>query len=387
MGLLQTRRPPPRVTAGALTSLLRALASAFALASALTLAAGSPLTLGAASPLALAPAPARAQSADPRAQSAAPRTSFASATIQSAPAAAPAAAAHDKIILDTDIGSDIDDAWALGFAVKSPRFELLGVTVTDGNTPARAKLACKLLHRVGRTDVPVAVGRETPVPGDTVDYQFAWAEDFVAYRPIEKAAADFIAETVKQHPGEVTIVAVGPLQNVADALRKEPALPRLVKRLVLMSGSIYASAWAPGPVPEWNVKSAIADAQLVYSAGFPLTIVPLDSTTYVQLQDGERQQLRDSRAPLPLALEGLYRLWIESPAARMTLHDQLAIAETEQPGAFFARRDTLPIVVDAEGYTRVDGEHGKSVTVCLQPRRDPFVRHYISRLIGAEGSR
>jgi purine nucleosidase len=308
------------------------------------------------------------------------------ASAQSGTPAAQTAGDRTKIILDTDIGSDIDDAWALGFAVKSPRFELLGVTVADGNTPARAKLACKLLQRTGRTDVPVAVGRETPPASDAIDYQFAWAEDFTAYRPIERSAADFIVDTVKAHPGEVTIVAVGPLENIADALRKEPALPRLVKRLVLMSGSIYSSAWSPGPVAEWNVKCAIADAQAVYSAGFPLTIVPLDATTYVQLQDGERQQLRDSRAPLPLALEGLYRLYLDGPAARMTLHDQLAIAETEQPGAFFARKDPLPIVVDAEGYTRIDGARGKSVSVCLQPRRDVFMRHYIARLIGTDGT-
>ncbi len=356
----RSRRSQPGVIAGA----LQALTCALALAGILALVTIPSL---------------RAQSAAASgAQSDVARTSVHSGAASSA--------ARDKIILDTDIGSDIDDAWALGFAVKSPRFELLGVTVTDGNTPARAKLACKLLHRVGRTDIPVAVGRETTPASGAIDYQFTWAEDFVAYRPITQSAADFIVETVKQHPGEITLVAVGPLQNVADALRKEPALPRLVKRLVLMSGSIYASAWSPSPMPEWNVKSAIADAQLVYSAGFAMTIVPLDSTTYVRLEDVERQQLRDSRGPLPVALEGLYRLWIESPSARMTLHDQLAIGEAEQPGAFFGRRDTLPIAVDSEGYTRIDGEHGKSVLVCLQPKRDPFVRHYISRLMGAEGS-
>jgi inosine-uridine nucleoside N-ribohydrolase len=325
---------------------------------------------------------ASARSDLPRAQTAAAPVHPASAAVQSSDTGL-----RTRIILDTDIGSDIDDAWALGFAVKSPRFELLGVTVTDGNTPARAKLACKLLHRVGRTDVPVAVGRETQPASDNIDYQFAWAEDFVAYRPIAQSAADFIVDTVKQHPGDVTIVAVGPLENVADALRKEPALPRLVKRLVLMSGSIYASAWSPAPVAEWNVKSAIADAQAVYSAGFPLTIVPLDSTTYVQLKDAERQQLRDSRAPLPVALEGLYRLYLDGPTARMTLHDQLAIAEAEQPGAFFGRKDTLPIVVDAEGYTRIDPARAKAVSVCLQPRRDAFMRHYIARLLGTDGSR
>src|SRR3954464_7999521 len=101
-------------------------------------------------------------------------------------AALPAAAhqARTKVVLDTDIGTDIDDGWALGYALKSPSFELLGVTVTDADTPQRARLACKLLHRIGRTDVPVAVGRRTPAaPPDRVDYQFTWAEDFQAYTP------------------------------------------------------------------------------------------------------------------------------------------------------------------------------------------------------------
>ena len=82
-----------------------------------------------------------------------------------------------KILLDTDIGSDIDDAWALGLLIASPDVELVGVTITDGDTAARAKLACKLLHVSGRDDVPVAVGRPTPPP-DQVDLQFTWADDF-----------------------------------------------------------------------------------------------------------------------------------------------------------------------------------------------------------------
>jgi inosine-uridine preferring nucleoside hydrolase len=87
-----------------------------------------------------------------------------------------------KVILDTDIGTAIDDAWALGLAMTSPEFELLAVTITDGDTAARARLACKLLHIVDRDGVPVAVGRPT-LPPKGVDYQFTWAEDFTAKRP------------------------------------------------------------------------------------------------------------------------------------------------------------------------------------------------------------
>jgi inosine-uridine nucleoside N-ribohydrolase len=215
-----------------------------------------------------------------------------------------------------------------------------------------------------------------------VDYQFSWAEDFTAKRPAEQSAADFIVETVKRFPGEVTLVAVGPLQNVADALRKEPDLGKYVKRVVLMSGCVYGSAWGPDPIAEWNVVAAVQDAQLVYAAGLPLTIVPLDSTTLVLLGDEEREQLRKHRSPLTISLEALYRLWLEEPRARMTLHDQLAVVEAAAPGAFFGKKQTLSIKVDDKGFTRVDARAGKPVDVCFEPKRDDFMKHYIAKLMG-----
>jgi inosine-uridine nucleoside N-ribohydrolase len=288
-----------------------------------------------------------------------------------------------KILLDTDIGSDIDDAWALGLLIASPDVELVGVTITDGDTAARAKLACKLLHVSSRDDVPVAVGRPTPPP-DQVDLQFTWAEDFTAKRPVPQSAADFIVETLRATPGEVMLVAVGPLQNVADALRKEPKLGQLAKRVVLMSGSIAGNAWSPSAVAEWNVKRSVADAQLVYGTGLPLTTVPLDSTTYVTLKTEERERLMNHPAALTRALEALYRLWIQSPSQRMTLHDQMAVAETLRPGAFFGRCESMPIRVDDRGYTLVDKGAGKPVSVCLEPKRDEFMKFYLEGLMSAK---
>ncbi len=286
-----------------------------------------------------------------------------------------------KVLLDTDIGTDIDDAWALGYALKSPVFELLGVTVTDADTPARARLACKLLQRLGRTDVPVAVGRQTPaVPPDRYDYQFTWAEDFQAYQPVSTPAVEFLADTIRRNPGQVTLIAVGPLQNIGDLVRQHPDVVPMVKRVVLMSGSIGANAWSPAPIAEWNVKLAIPEAQAVYSAGWPVTIVPLDSTTYMQLRDRERETLRDAGTPLVRSLEALLRLWAEGPGSRMTLHDQLAVAEAQQPGRFFARCAPLPLRVDDQGYTKVDASIGRPVTVCLEPKRDEFMAHFLAQL-------
>jgi inosine-uridine nucleoside N-ribohydrolase len=294
------------------------------------------------------------------------------------PIHAPAQFGKAKIILDTDIGDDIDDAWALAFVISHQGFAPLGITIAHGNTPAREKIACKLLHLTRRGDIPVFVGRKT---SDKVFQQYTWAEDFTAKRPEKKSAADFIVETVKRYPGEVTLLAVGPLQNIADALRKEPNLARYVKRVVLMSGCVYGTSYSPGKaIREWNVYQATADAQLVYGAGLPLTIVPLDATTHVHLSNEERQRVAAYASPLTYALECLYRLWLSGPTERMTLHDQLAVAETASPGTFFGKQERLPLIVDEQGFTRIDRARGKPVTVCLEPKRDAFMTYYLDQL-------
>ena len=91
-----------------------------------------------------------------------------------------------KVILDTDIGDDIDDAWALAFLISHEEFEPVGVTIAHGNTPGRARVACKMLRQTGRGNIPVAVGRKT---GSRVGYQFTWAEDFEALKPSGQSAA------------------------------------------------------------------------------------------------------------------------------------------------------------------------------------------------------
>jgi inosine-uridine nucleoside N-ribohydrolase len=265
--------------------------------------------------------------------------------------------------------------------LKSPVFELLGVTVSDGDTARRARLACKLLSRLGRTDVPVAIGRATPaVPPTRVDYQFAWAEDFRDYAPIATPAADFLADVIHRNPGQVTLVAVGPLHNIGDLLRRHPDVVPLVKRVVLMSGSIGASAYGPTPLAEWNVRMAIPEAAAVYAAAWPVTIVPLDSTSYIRLEDGERDSLRQAGTPLTNALETLLRLWADRPTSRMTLHDQLAVAEAQDPGRFFGRCEPMPLRVDQDGFVKVDAARGHPVAVCLEPKRDEFMSHFLAQL-------
>jgi inosine-uridine nucleoside N-ribohydrolase len=236
-----------------------------------------------------------------------------------------------------------------------------------------------MLHLTGRSRIPVAVGRKTD---DGYAHQFVWAEDFAAVQPVRQPAAAFIVEQAKRYPQEVTLLAVGPLENVADALRLEPRLGSYLRRVVLMSGCIYGRAGNPAILPEWNVRASIPDSHLVYAAGLPLTIVPLDSTTHVRLADAERERVSEHRSPLTFALECLYRLWLSGPESRMVLHDQLAVAEAAAPGKFFGKKETLSLTVDGQGFTRIDAARGKPAVVCLEPKRDEFMDYFISRLIG-----
>jgi inosine-uridine nucleoside N-ribohydrolase len=218
------------------------------------------------------------------------------------------------------------------------------------------------------------------VPADRIDYQFTWAEDFTAYKPVAIPAVEFLADIIRRNPGQVTLIAVGPLQNVGDLVRLHPDVVPLVKRVVLMSGSIGPNAWSSAAMAEWNVKLAIPEAQAVYSAAWPVTIVPLDSTTYVRLEDHERDTLRKAGTPLVVALEALLRLWSDRPDSRMTLHDQMALAEAQHPGRFFGRCEAMPLRVDGEGYLRVDKAAGRPVSVCLEPKRAEFMSHYLAQL-------
>ena len=158
--------------------------------------------------------------------------------------------------------------WALGYALKSPSFELIGVTVTDADTPQRARLACKLLYRLGRTDVPVAVGRQTAaVPPDRVDYQFAWAEDFRGLQADRHAGRRVPG---RHHPEEPGSDHARGRRAAPEHRRSRPA-PSGRRAVGQARRADERIDWrrtprVPYAVAEWNVKLAIPEAQAVYAA-------------------------------------------------------------------------------------------------------------------------
>ncbi|MFI5259403.1 MAG: nucleoside hydrolase [Candidatus Limnocylindrales bacterium] len=193
------------------------------------------------------------------------------------------------ILVDCDTG--IDDSLALLYAVASPGCELVAVTCTAGNVDARqvAENTRAVLELAGRPEVEVAIGRATPLARALVTTPethgprgIGYAELPAAKMPISpRFSPDLIVEEARRRPGEVTLVTLAPLTNVALAVLREPELPRLLRRIVVMGGS-YRSPGNTAPTTEWNVSVDPEAAKVVFEAFGP--------------------EAAGARSPLPLAL-------------------------------------------------------------------------------------
>jgi len=168
-------------------------------------------------------------------------------------------AQKQKVILDCDLGGDIDDAYALALLISSPELEVLGVVMDHGNTPKRAQIACRMLYDAGLERIPVVVGRKTL---DDYSNQFYWGEGFDKVQPIKQGAADFIIEQLKKYPDEVVLITIGPVPNIADVIDKDPEALKLAKHVYAMFGSFYMGyEKSPIPVAECNVISEVQAAK------------------------------------------------------------------------------------------------------------------------------
>lgn len=288
--------------------------------------------------------------------------------------ARPAGAADHRIILDSDTGGDIDDAFAVALALNCPEFEIVGITTVGDEEHKRARIVCKLLSLAGRADIPVAAG---PKPGDP--RQGPWAADFEALQPIDTPAPEFIVQQINAHPGEITLVPVGPLTNIAAALDLDPGIAGKVKQMVTMGGAAYVCYnLQPPPCPEYNIRADIPAAQKVYSSGIPITMCGLDVTAMLRFDAEKREQLAARGLPLTNALVELYKLWgHETPV----LYDPMALCMVIDPSLCQVERRR--VVVTDEGVTRiVEGE--PNVSVCVKPDVERFFEFYPERVVKPE---
>jgi inosine-uridine nucleoside N-ribohydrolase len=277
------------------------------------------------------------------------------------------------IILDTDPGigtpgSDVDDGLAIALGLLHPACDLLGLTIVAGNVAHEEGLpnALRLLEIAGRPDVPVVAGGTRPLLRDpsrireSMDarrrraverFWDAPPYDPPSIRPAAGRAAEFIADTVRARPGEVTVVAIGPCTNVATALLLDPAVAASVAEIVVMGGAIHVSGLVT-PAVEFNVGYDPESLAVVLASGAPVTLVPLDVTTRTHMVPGDLERIAGGGTPLHAFLATASRPWLRfAMEARnlpgFWLHDPLALAYVLDPAIL--RLAPMHVVVDLGG--------------------------------------
>lgn len=274
------------------------------------------------------------------------------------------------VILDTDIGGDIDDTWALALLLKSPEFDIKLVVSDLGDTVYRAKIIAKCLETAKRTDIPVGVGVRQSEGGGP---QAAWVADYDLKKYPGKVYQDGVAaliETIMSAPEPLTLICIGPVPNIRVALEKEPKIAERV-RFVGMHGSVRLGYDGKStPDPECNVVSDVPAARSIFTAAWPMTITPLDTCGLVRLKGDKYKQIAASTDPLTKAVIENYHIWrgagdpkFKPPAdASSVLFDTVAIylAMADELVTF----EELPIVVSDDGITRIDPQ-GKPVRCAM----------------------
>ncbi len=211
------------------------------------------------------------------------------------------------VLIDTDIGDDIDDTLALALALRSPEIDVQGITTVFGDTQKRAHLATYVLRVFEREDIPVAAGQQMPlllrhrpsgIPQAAILDTCATSLELSPY-----AGPELIIQTAMAHHGNLTLLCLGPLTNVAIALTIEPRLFMAIRSVIVMGGT------SGFPVPEWNVRSDAQAAKIVLASGVPVTLLGWNVTMRCQFRESDIEKLHYENSPQTRLLSQLIAIW------------------------------------------------------------------------------
>lgn len=289
------------------------------------------------------------------------------------------------ILLDTDLGSDIDDAVALAYLLAQPRCELVGITTVTGQANLRASIGDAVCQAAGRTDIPIHVGVESPL---LVAQRQPHATHFEAlgerwpYRSFgtENTAIDFLQTTIKSRPGEISLLAIGPLTNIALLFAIYPEIPALLKEMVIMGGSFYDRSPNNAGTSEWNIICDPHAAEMVFRAPVPrLTAVGLDVTLQCTLPaDEARLRFNESGGPLKL-VSSMAEVWFRH-SDKVIFHDPLSAALVFEPGLCEVEDGVISVGMGEPNNTAITkivpgtGAHRAAKSV----NAEAFLEHYFS---------
>jgi inosine-uridine nucleoside N-ribohydrolase len=295
------------------------------------------------------------------------------------------------VILDTDIGADIDDTWALALLLKCPELDIKLVVGDQHDGIYRAKIIAKMLEVAGRTDIPVGIGhgkRKSKQP------QLDWVEeyDLEAYPGVvHDDGVQAIIDTIMASSEPITLLAIGPVPNLEEALRREPRIAAKA-RFVGMHGSVRKGYGNAAKISlEWNVRANVKACQAVFTAPWEMTITPLDTCGIVHLRGDKYARVRDCNDPIARALVENYRIWWKNnnnfakepdraEQASSTLFDTVAVYLAISQD--LCRMETLPIRVTDQGMTVIE-EGAKKMQVATEWNDlEAFEDWLIERLTG-----
>ena len=315
-----------------------------------------------------------------------------------------------QLLFDSDIGTDVDDALALGLLIAQNDAELVGVTTNHAHAPLRAAIARALLEASSKSHVPVVAGRSEPLRRSSVkDFHWnaMWGHEGVGVlseselavsdqQPRRDHAARFIINAAISAPGQVGLVTVGPLTNLALALQMDSSLPETLGPVTIMGGLVDRSAIAWPASFETNLNADPLAAEVVLGSRLDMTLVPLDVTLQAFLRRADRDRLAESGGPVSqklvrliakmrdpfLAFSQRYGLDGSNFDERTYLHDPLAV-HVALGGRHATMRQTH-IAVEYEGQILRTIEHGdrdSNMAVCTSVDGPAMVADWVDAVV------
>lgn len=265
------------------------------------------------------------------------------------------------VILDTDIGGDIDDTWALGMLLKCPELDPRLVVSCTGSTEYRAKICAKMLERAGRSDISVGIGISGVSDGPR-ERQKKWIEDYELEKypgRVFEDGVEGIIECIENSPAPVTLICIGPVTNIAEALRRRPEIA-MKTNFAGMFGSIRKQHnGKAGAIAEFNVAEDIPSCQAVFKAAWKtMTITPLDTCGTVQLKGMLYEKISQASTPIAKDIIENYRIWLkakgkaEQETESSILFDTVAVHLAYSTA--FLKMEKMRISVNNSGFTVID---------------------------------
>lgn len=284
------------------------------------------------------------------------------------------------VILDTDIGTDMDDVWALALILCSPELDLKLIVTDSHDTVEKAKIVAKFLQLFHREDIPIGIGKKMDKMTDMFS---AWAKDFQIKKysgVIHEDGVQKMIDTIMQSPQKITILVTAPCPSIEEALKREPQITQKAK-VIAMGGSISIGYdEMPTPDAEYNIRTCISAAQAMFKANWDLSITPLDITDSISIRGSEFQDLLRfaDQKPNEITINPMmdaYRQWtlithsrVDPEIRTTTLYDTAPVVLAIQP-SFFEMED-ISLKVDNRGYTVIDPK-AKKVHVASHWKKRP----------------